>query len=143
MTTAENQEQADARIPELLRVPAEIIGVSMEPLLSRVILRSEWMKRISWVIVGGESGDRARPMHPFWARELRDQCRGAGIPFFFKQWGEWAPLDSEQWGKRGYADVEDGGSFPMRRVGKSRAGRLLFGQEYNEVPGDVTPKETH
>lgn len=45
-----------------------------------------------WIIVGGESGPDARPMHPAWARSIRDQCAGAGVPFFFKQWGEWKPI---------------------------------------------------
>lgn len=51
-------------------------------------------QRIDWVIVGGESGPNARPMHPDWARSLRDQCKAAGVPFFFKQWGEFMPSDS-------------------------------------------------
>lgn len=50
--------------------------------------------RLSWVICGGETGPKARPMHPDWARSLRDQCRTAGVPFFFKQWGEWAPSEN-------------------------------------------------
>lgn len=50
--------------------------------------------RIDWVIVGGESGPDARPMHPDWARSLRDQCAAAGVPFFFKQWGEWMPAEA-------------------------------------------------
>jgi protein gp37 len=97
---------------------------------------------IDWAIVGGESGPGARPMHPDWARSLRDQCKAAGTPFFFKQWGEWAPvsfadlaseeLESEELKGRigGFADQ------PMYRLGKKRAGRLLDGCEWNEVPHD-------
>lgn len=97
-------------------------------------------RKLDWVIVGGESEDEratareARPMHPVWARDLRDQCVDAGVAFFFKQWGAWAPLDGDEWLRRQFPDVEPGGTFPMKRVGKERAGRLLFGREWNEVP---------
>lgn len=96
---------------------------------------------IDWVIVGGESGPGARPMHPDWARSLRDQCQAAGVPFFFKHWGEWAPqpkcddctcipgeLCCDRRGK-----ILDDGSI-MVRVGKKHAGRLLDGREWNEFP---------
>lgn len=83
---------------------------------------------LDWVVAGGESGPGARPMHPDWARSLRDQCSAAGVPFLFKQWGEWAPGDS-----RDYGDV---GS--MRRVGKKAAGRELDGRTWDEYPADRT-----
>ena len=70
------------------------------------------------VIAGGESGPRARPMHGDWILSLRDQCRAANVPFFFKQWGEWLPM-------------RDGSA---KRTGKKRAGRLLDGLEHNELP---------
>lgn len=73
---------------------------------------------IDWVIVGGESGSNARPMHTDWARSLGDQCQAAGVPFLFKQWGEWAPV----------------GDNAMRRVGKKAAGRVLDGREWNGAP---------
>lgn len=91
-TTVENQAAADARVPHLLRVPAAVRFLSCEPLLGPVKLRS----KISWVIAGGESGPRARPSHPAWFRSLRDQCAAAGVPFFFKQWGEHAPWLNEE-----------------------------------------------
>lgn len=83
---------------------------------------------IDWVIAGGESGPGARPMHPDWARSLRDQCAAAGVPFHFKQWGEWR-----------IADCELGAAPKVRdrdfwRVGKKRAGRLLDGVEHNGMP---------
>jgi protein gp37 len=74
--------------------------------------------KIDWVITGGESGPNARPMHPDWARSLRDQCAAAGVPFFFKQWGEWGP---------------DTGPH-VYRLGKKQAGRLLDGREWSEFP---------
>jgi protein gp37 len=141
-TSVENQEQADKRIPELLKVPAAVRFLSMEPLLGPVKLNSVQYNnggsgggvlldvlggefstiagsgykcgRIDWVIVGGESGPNARPMHPEWARSIRDECQAAGVPFFFKQWGE-----------------HDGNE---KRVGKKAAGRLLDGCEWSEFP---------
>lgn len=94
---------------------------------------------LDWAIVGGESGRNARPMNPDWARSLRDQCRAADVPFFFKQWGEWAPnpgplgstlgakgVLSERW------DASNG--WPCLRVGKRAAGRLLDGRIWDEMP---------
>lgn len=101
-TTVENQAEADRRIPHLLSVPAHVHFVSCEPLLGPLDIRRHlighedhggtgqcigWTPPIDWVICGGESGPRARPMHPDWARSLRDQCQAAGAPFFMKQMG--------------------------------------------------------
>lgn len=97
---------------------------------------------IDWVVCGGESGSRARPMHPTWARSLRDQCAAAGVPFLFKQWGEWlgaADISSEQaeslelQGWDGYAGDEHN-LTPMYRVGKKSAGRLLDGVLHDGYP---------
>ena len=142
-TSVENQEYAEKRIPELLKVPAAVRFLSCEPLLGQVdltaagaIYNGEY-PGVNWVIVGGESGRDARPMHPDWARSLRDQCQAAGVPFFFKQWGEWSetyPLGTPLQ-KRGCvwtAPWDDG--VQMWRVGKKRAGRLLDGREWNELP---------
>ena len=85
--TAENQEQADLRIPLLRRCPAAVHLISVEPMLGPVDLRP-WLAERSarlWVVCGGESGPGARPMHPQWVRDLRDQCRAAGVPFYYKQ----------------------------------------------------------
>lgn len=97
-TTVENQQYANERLPELLKIPARVRFVSCEPLLGPVDL-SIWMVSgytepphddvVSWVIAGGESGHHARPSHPNWFRALRDQCEKFGAAFFFKQWGEW------------------------------------------------------
>ncbi len=87
--------------------------------------------RIDWVICGGESGPKARPMHPDWARSLRDQCADAGVPFFFKQWGEHGPLNI---GSADYGIARMRDSDTMRRWGKARAGRLLDGVEHNARP---------
>ena len=92
-TSVEDQASADARILHLLGCPAPVKFLSMEPLLGPVTLPDTFLTlgRNGWVIVGGESGPKARPMHPDWARSIRDQCIAAGVPFLFKQWGEWAP----------------------------------------------------
>jgi protein gp37 len=137
-TTVENQEMADERIPILLSIPAKVRFLSCEPLLENVFLPnslinwSSFNGGINWVICGGESGPGARPMHPSWARNLRDQCQSAGVPFFFKQWGEyvWRKTWAESTGtKHIFAD----GVF-VNRVGKTAAGRDLDGRTWNEFP---------
>ena len=95
--SVENQEMAELRIPELLSIPAKVQFLSCEPLLENIILEHGWLtgdawetpigKKVNLVIVGGESGPKARPMDPAWARSLRDQCQSAGVPFFYKQDG--------------------------------------------------------
>ena len=104
---------------------------------------------IDWIVCGGESGQGARPMHPDWARSLRDQCEAAGVPFHFKQWGQWSPdfEDSDirwvrQWVLPPDALKLDGGPRDiggclMAKVGKARAGRLLDGVQHDGVPIDA------
>ncbi len=96
---------------------------------------------IDWVICGGESGPHARPMHPDWARSLRDQCAAAGVPFLFKQWGEWLPpyaggVPHKYMIGSGLADlpVTKCENAMMTRVGKKAAGRLLDGRTHDEFP---------
>lgn len=96
-TSVEDQKRADERIPMLLKCPATKRFLSCEPLLGALDLWKHFMgfvdaPCIDWVIAGGESGPGARPMHPDWARGIRDQCVEAGVPFFFKQWGTWKPI---------------------------------------------------
>jgi protein gp37 len=88
------------------------------------------------IIAGGESGPKARPSHPDWFRSLRDQCAAAGVPFLFKQWGEWGPSCNHGFGDdgvRGKAQVTLA-PYLMYRVGKKLAGRLLDGVEHNAFP---------
>ena len=103
--SVEDQKRADERIPPLLETPAAVRFVSVEPLLGPITFHCEWLDtdfreldqpdaRLDRIIVGGESGPGARPMHPEWARSLRDQCQAVGVPFFFKQWGTWVPNDA-------------------------------------------------
>lgn len=132
--TAEDQRRADERIPDLVETPAAVKFVSCEPLLSSVDL-SPWLaiqritlggrphlteitgrvSALDWVICGGETGPGARPMLPDWARDLRDQCKAADVPFFFKQCGTVAKAD------------------PLC-FGKHCEGRKLDGVEHNEMP---------
>ena len=147
--SVENQEAANERIPALLECNAAVRWLSCEPLLGRVDLCESlgmWWNQtmqcfegtrakinsnrdgrpgIGWVVAGGESGNKARPMHPDWAQALRDQCAAADVPFFFKQWGEWGP----------YVDPSDPvHASEVCRYGKKLTGRLLDGREHSEFP---------
>jgi len=176
-TSVENQKTAGDRIEHLLKVPAAVRFLSMEPLLGPVNIKPYLQNNhtarcpgspaaawpcIDWVIVGGESGPGARPMHPDWARSLRDQCSAARVPFFFKQWGDHMPWDSQHstdsqcasLAKKAklHSRMMPDGTFPagscnkeemdkymsqgvhMVSVGKKAAGRLLDGREWNELP---------
>ncbi|MBN9324698.1 MAG: phage Gp37/Gp68 family protein [Delftia acidovorans] len=102
--TVVNEAEADRDILKLLRIPASVRFLSMEPLLGPVSFEGLFanpsniadgtnaLEELDWVIVGGESGPGARPMHPDWALSLRDQCEAVGTAFMFKQWGEWRPI---------------------------------------------------
>lgn len=142
--SVEDQKTADERIPLLTATHAVIRFLSMEPLLGPVDLSpflpsplGFGIPLIDWVIVGGESGPGARPMHPQWVRDLRDQCKEAGIAFFFKQWGEYAPAHDLQCNDKGIKGRKWFTFDPdtsVCRVGKKAAGRLLDGKEYNAFP---------
>jgi protein gp37 len=119
--------------------------VSIEPMLGPVDLKffDGWDVRlprpgairnydgtaIEAVILGGETGPGARPMHPDWARGVRDQCRAATVPFFFKRWGEWGPTPEPYQVRIGGDDV-----LGLARVGRRRAGRVLDGRTHDELP---------
>lgn len=139
--SVEDQPTTDERMLLFLQTPAVKRFVSYEPALGPVDF-SPYLSRLDWVIMGGESGPGARPMHPDWARSVRDQCKAAGVPFFLKQNGEWLlSLDVPS----GYADTYSSktrgsrnlskivGRELMVRVGKKAAGCLLDGVEYKEV----------
>jgi protein gp37 len=180
-TSAEDQRAADERIPHLLRCPAAVRFMSCEPLLGAVDLENitrgrerlcvlrksaydpdstigKWLpidRGIDWVIAGGESGHGARPMHPDWARSLRDQCQAAGVPFFFKQWGAWVPATIEH-GVTGHVMPENDPKYTwigwdgtckapsfhglnepimaIAKVGKRASGNLLDGRTHLEYP---------
>lgn len=175
--SCENQAAANERIPPLLQCPAAVRWVSAEPLLGTIdftdithdgLGRNALLvddatfgrheRHLDWVVCGGESGPHARPMHPDWARSIRDQCRAAGVPFHFKQHGEWVvaseangiigstmPPTGERYTWLGFDGKTQNPShkglldpvYAMARVGKKRAGHLLDGQEYRMYPGDT------
>lgn len=97
---------------------------------------AQYKPLINWVICGGETGPGARPMNPDWVRSLRDQCNAKQVPFFFKSWGEWFPCLPSCCGPSGYTNPVHMWDAKMwsNRTGKKRAGRLLDGREWNEVP---------
>ena len=166
--SAEDQESYTQRVGRLIYVPAAIRFVSIEPMLGEIDLRFKYLKDhninlINWIVCGGESGPNARPIHPDWVKSLRDQCKVAGVPFFFKQWGEWIGSDYEEEtcvDTYGVMKAENGidyccplegkyadrpGRFHIKqhlwddgmrslRVGKKEAGHLLDGKEYREFP---------
>ena len=163
--TVVNQAEADRDIPKLLQVPAAVRFLSMEPLLGPVLIDTllcelpededgaPYPGRLDWVIVGGESGPKARPMHPLWARALRDQCAVAGVPFLFKQHGEWLATDfcdddTAMIPNKSVVYVRLDGSFhdgsegvdffggdqETAWVGKKAAGRLLDGVQHDGYP---------
>lgn len=145
--SVESQRWADARIPALLETPAAVRFLSCEPLLGPVDLRNVGhiagpdspgfdavtFGGIDWVIAGGESGPRSRPMHPDWPRALRDQCVAAGVPFLFKQWGEWAPPWTTEFPTGAVVHRFESGTFAVR-AGKKTAGRELDGRTWDEFP---------
>jgi protein gp37 len=147
--SVENQHFADERIPLLLETPAAVRWISAEPLLGGVKLPDAQSREIhrwpqlDWVVCGGESGANARPMHPDWARSLRDQCKAAGVPFFFKQWGEWLHVNqmehvfskSELDSMSMHTRCREAGNGDLYfKVGKKRAGRQLDGSDWNQFP---------
>ena len=175
-TTVEDQKRADLNIPHLLLngSSAAIRFISAEPLLGPISMNLEieglgWHTLggrgregcIDWVIAGGESGPHARPSHPDWFCSLRDQCSAAGVPFLFKQWGEWAPGEcasgapaktektatfyDERWtGPTGWAlgavtvrqseEMHRDDEPDVWRFGKKASGRRLDGVEHNGFP---------
>lgn len=152
--SVEDQKTADERIPLLLQVPGAVRWLSMEPLLGPVDIEqylgdlpedgdgAPYPGKIDWVVVGGESGHHARPMHPDWVRSLRDQCTDAGVPFLFKQWGEFAPVTRDAHARVLMKDQpnvylwpdEGNESTVSLEVGKKKAGRTLDGRTWDEYP---------
>jgi protein gp37 len=158
-TSVENQKTADKRIPFLLKAPAAVRWLSCEPLLGPLELSIYFASGydtppqndiVDWVVVGGESGADARPMHPDWVRAIRMQCKLASVPLFFKQWGSYVEAPEglsgvlvETNGKHCAANFQsieerrrysEEGSILMRYIGKKKAGRVLDGLTWDEYP---------
>ena len=141
-----NQEEWDRKAVDFLRVPGKKF-LSLEPLLGSINLGVYGHRMgspsgsirgvIDQVILGGETGAGARPMHPDWVRSVRDQCAASGVSFFFKQWGYWQPVN-----QRDYVIDDETVKSPYKfldprtlvyRVGRKRAGRLLDDHEWDEL----------
>lgn len=137
--TAENQEQYNKRVFYLLKAPSAKRFVSIEPMLGPIDLYQMpglfVNHKLDWVICGGETGHKARPMHPDWVRSVRDQCASANVPFFFKQWGTWQPAQTTlgiqmlPWG-----DFEPDTKFGYNRKSKLLANDTLDGKQHHEWP---------
>lgn len=148
--SVEDRDTYIHRVPYLAMTPGAVKFLSIEPLLGDLgdlMLDGIFAGVYHWVIVGGESGPDARPMHPDWVRSIRDQCQAAGVPFFFKQWGEWAQGETDPavvlWdsGRVHEIDPEEWGDFSIKgngvilsKVGKKKAGRELDGRTWDEMP---------
>ena len=131
-TTTENQRSYDERIEYLHNVQdlCKFRFLSCEPLLGPLQLALPQYP-VDWVIAGGESGSNARPSHPDWFRSLRDQCKDAGVPFHFKQWGR---FHLSKMINGGLMDHKFNDGTCMTPIGKKKAGRLLDGTEHNGFP---------
>jgi protein gp37 len=189
ITSTENQEWFDKRVPEVLKIPAVVHGISAEPLLGAIDARKYlrpnpcpvcngfpsipvpneeggykpcptcllskngqgYTNSLDWVIVGGESQSGARPMHPDWPRSLRGQCLEAGVPLFFKQWGEWidvgrgtalSTLDSKNriisfdgHSPEFAKDLRHDSDYRLvTQIGTKISGSTLDGQEWKQFP---------
>lgn len=130
--SAETQPYFDARWEHMKKIAAAgwMTWLSYEPALGPLDIRQALTEGLSWCVCGGESAAGARPMHPDWARGVRDQCVEAGTPFHFKQWGQWAP---------GILDIGDSAAG-MRSVGKKKSGRVLDGRTWDEMPVREYPR---
>jgi protein gp37 len=176
VVTAEDQASWEMRARLLAATPAQLRGVSIEPCLGPIEMGMDGLNLeeqfwhatdcpgccefacggtqivgdLHWIIVGGETGPQARPMHPAWVRGVRDQCAAAGVPFYFKQWGEWRPLESGEFPNADppptvRVDLEgrdlsnlpglwDESDAVLIREGHKAAGRQLDGREHLDLP---------
>lgn len=158
------QNEADRDVPRAIKVKRDLgvrrLFLSMEPLLGPVQLLVGWMLSIDLVIVGGESGKHARPMHPAWVDPIMELCLKTGVRFHFKQWGDWVRADILGDGSRlettfsaglplpngiettvawpdgaicpGRAEDHGGKGIALHRLGTKKAGRAIAGREYLE-----------
>ena len=131
------------RADHLRATPAAVRWISAEPLLGPLPTLN--LEGIGWVVAGGESGPGARPMDPDWARDLRDRCATADVPFLFKQWGNWAPTGAQVLGRLARDEVyvgqpvnEWGSRMTLRRTSKAEAGRELDGRTHDGYPEQVS-----
>ena len=150
--TVENQEVADKRIKYLLGFESPSVRfLSCEPLLGKIDLR-KYLRlgshgtRVDWVIAGGESGAGSRAMEPAWPTDLQSQCSAVGVPFHFKQWGHWAPLElvSDVLKKHTAIQVvrRNGSEVSLAAIGKGKSGRQLLGTHWDQFPETFSAHST-
>jgi protein gp37 len=155
-----HENELTRNLTALLEIEGARRYVSFEPLLSPIVpfLQPRWLAGLDGVIVGGETGPGARPMHPVWAQDIFDLCRKHGKPAFFKGPGEWGVAVGAEWPAKAmvwvHTSYRGDGEYivssppyidphqytPMRRYGKKTLGRTLNGVEYNETPWRVGKK---
>jgi protein gp37 len=153
-TSIEDQLSAHRRVPLLLKIPAFVRFLSIEPMIDRVDLlpilklNIEFYRPetgydgINWIIVGGESGNNARPLNPGWVKEVKNLCNFLNIPFFFKGWGHWLPddqLKSLKGNHQLFSKTIDGVEY--YNVGKKYSGDLLDGEQWHQFPGNFEIKK--
>lgn len=161
LVSAEDQKTYDDRVYHLMRIPAAVRGVSIEPQIGPINMFSRFESNEYnnfWILNGGESGQHARPCHPEWLRKIRNQCKYAGIPYFLKQIGAWEPIDihrlDQAMSRVGWFDedqkfisatdwrslpttighIPSDKRLPMTMVGKNKAGNYLDGVQHLEFP---------
>lgn len=147
MTSVEDQVRAE-RIAQLIKIPAQFRALSIEPLLGPVELAPEWMQHLDWVIVGGESGHGARPIHPEWVQALQRQCFDHEVKFFFKQWGCWSPDETfanSEWTNVAYFDSPSSKPVFLKKLGREErkdirsnpGGKLFLFHAFKEETGNL------
>lgn len=157
MISVTTQREANRDIPKLVDLKKRLgigwVGLSMEPMLEPMDI-SKFAKDLDWVIVGGESGKQARPLHPAWVMSVQKDCARAGAAFFFKQWGEWLPEDEAPFEvfadlRRKRTDRQELHADPspfasvrfdtrtMYRAGKKMSGHLLGGNAFQAFPKEL------
>jgi protein gp37 len=148
--TVENQETANKRIKYLLEFKSPSVRfLSCEPLLSQIDIRDHLIvgkhgTRIDWVIAGGESGPGSRAMDPAWPEDLQNQCAKEKVPFHFKQWGHWAPLELVSDMLKKHTPIQivrrDGSEVSLAAIGKGKSGRVLSGRHWDQFPSTIKHK---
>ncbi len=127
------------KLDKFLQIPGHK-WLSIEPCLGNIVIPKDQLQQLSQIVVGGESGRDARPLHPDHPRSLRDQCKAAGVSFFFKQWGEYKPCDKstdcqscQDFNSASRHSWSTGNPGCSIRVGTTKAGRRLDGVEHNDL----------
>lgn len=145
--TGETQVHVNERLAALSEIPTRVRFISIEPMLSRISLRS-WRTTLDWVIAGGENGEKARPTHPDWIRYIAGECQEYMLPFYFKGWGKWLPsnqvmvsMPMKSWNTRNPIMISCPAGMRSNPIEHStwhnagkQAGDFVDGKQYHEFP---------